>query len=163
MLVVDKFAADEKEGTEKELGFGRFCFFSGTKAALKKVVFSFGLVSMSGIGSKVSDENDHKEGRDDDQVLVEAEVRGQVALVLLAEAHPAAAAALSHTNVIHHKVVDVEVVRAASTYFGLRCKNCRFFGRVVRLPGYGEVRGHRRHWLEALGMEGLYLGSTMNL
>ena len=87
---------------------------------------------MSGIGSKVSDENDHKEGRDDDQVLVEAEVRGQVALVLLAEAHPAAAAALSHTNVIHHKVVDVEVVRAASTYFGLRCKNCRFFGRVVR-------------------------------
>ena len=106
----------------------------------KKLVFSL-LVGGGGRAFEVSDENESKKGHDDhDQVFAAAaseDVRGRsVALVLLTEAHPATASALSHTNVVHHKVVDIEVVRATSANFGLGCKKAgRLSVKMCRVRG----------------------------
>ena len=44
-------------------------------------------------------------------------LRGLVALVLLAEAHPALSPALWHAYVVHHEEVDVDVICAAPAHF----------------------------------------------
>ena len=46
---------------------------------------------------------------------------GAVALVLLAEAHPALPAALGHADVVHHEQVDLDVVGAAPPHLQVRC------------------------------------------
>jgi hypothetical protein len=102
-------------------------------------------VSGGGAGSQVPDEEDSKKGNGGEQVGEAApDARGRVALVLLAEAHPPAAPALSHANVVHHEVVDVQVVGAAPTNFGLRCKNGLSLEVFGRRGVFAEWRGPRK-------------------
>ncbi len=75
-----------------------------------------------GLEPEVTDEDEEEEGKDKENVVDGAGCGGGVALVLLAEAHLAPASTLRHTDVVHHEVVDLEAVRAATTDFGLRCK-----------------------------------------